>query len=215
MSQLYNTGPCEMYTGTLPGSQLALEFLGYSENGMNIEFKSYYEDVNSDLLGPKIPTDIQHFQADGIISGDLVRWNETVLAQCEDRSRLGADAGGTGTGAAQGVVSRLEVGALMQAYGKTYRLLCDAPSLNLSSAATLFPGMSAINWLHVYLADTMTRKRGARVERLHVIFRATVNVTNLSPSGSFSNTFTLYDGNRAGLGGPLDVSSPGNLAGPN
>lgn len=197
MSQIYNTGPVELYTGT--GSASALEFLGYSENGMQIEIRETFEDVHSDLLGPRIPTDVQHFQADALITGDLVRWNESVLEKCEDRSLNGAG----GTGASFGIVSKLEVGALMLAYGKTYRLLCDAPSLDLGGAGSgaIMPGLIPLNFPYAYLHDTMTRKRGARAERVHIIFRGLANTTNIGATAALPNTFTLYNNVRTGRPG--------------
>lgn len=195
MSQIYNTGPCEMYVGT--GVADALEFLGYSEQGMDLELRETFEDVNSDLLGPKIPTDVQHFQADCLITGDLVRWNEYVLQKIEDRSRQGAG----GTGASLGTISKKEVGALMLAYGKCFRLLCDAPNVALAGVAGIMPDLRPYNFPAAYLHDTMKRKRGARAERVHIILRALADATNIGATASLSNSFPLYDSDRSGIPG--------------
>lgn len=195
MSQLYNTGPVELYVGT--GVDDALEFLGYSETGMDIEERETFEDVMSDLLGPKIPTDVQHFQADCLVTGDLIRWNEYVLQKIEDRSKSGAG----GTGASLGTISRKEVGALMLAYGKCFRLLCDAPNIDLSSVGSIMPNLQPRNFPAGYIHDTLKRKRGARVERVHIIFRALADTTNIGATASLSNSFPLWDTDRSGRPG--------------
>jgi len=183
MSSVYNTGPVEMYVGV--GVSLALVFLGYSEDGMRIELRETFEDIHSDMLGPRIPTEVQHFQADAMITGDLVRWDDSVLQVIEDRS-LG--------GAGWGVVSRAENGALLLAQGRTYRLLCDAPNVGILA----FPNLVAYNFPNAYLHDTMTRRRGARAERVHIIFRALAQFTNIGATSGVPATATLYNSVRTG-----------------
>jgi len=185
MSQIYNTGPCILYVGQ--GDSGELVELGFSEDGMRIAIRETFEDVHSDLLGPKIPTDVQRFQADALITGDLIRWNESVLELCEDRSA--GDAG-------WGNVRIDEVGALMLAQGKTYRLLCDAPNVAFADAA--FPDMTPYNFPEAYLHDTMERRRGARVERVHIIFRALANFSNFGMTAALPVSVPLYNSDRTG-----------------
>ncbi len=177
-----------MYCGL--GVANALLFLGYSEDGMRIQIRETFEDVHSDLLGPRIPTEVQHFQADALITGDLIRWNENVLELIEDRSR-----GYSGWGN----VNRKAVGELMLAQGRCYRFLCDAPNLDLPTG--IFPGMKPYNFPTAYLHDMMERRRGARVERVHISMRALANFTNIGASAALPAGSYLYNDDRSGLTG--------------
>ncbi len=179
------------FSRVLFGSSSTLQFLGYSETGMRIDIRETFDDIHADLLGPRIPIDVQHFQADALITGDLIRWNEGVLQIIEDRSFMGAG----GTGASRGVISRQEVGALMLAQGKTYRFLCDAPNTGLA----VFPGMVPYNFPFTYMHDAMQRRRGAKVETVHIIMRALANYTNVNVSAQMPNTQPLYNNDRSGI----------------
>jgi hypothetical protein len=175
-----------MYVGLGAGN--ALLFLGYSEDGMRIQLRETFEDVHADLLGPRIPIEVQRFQADALITGDLIRWNENVLQLIEERSRAVT---------AWGAVARAEVGALMLAQNKCYRFLCDAPNVGMG----VFPNMLAYNFPASYLHDVMERRRGARVERVHITQRALANFTNIGASALLAISQPLYNSDRTGIPG--------------
>ena len=192
MSQPYNTGPCELYISV--DNTNNLQFLGYSEQGMRIQLRETFEDVYADLLGPKVPIDVQRFHADALITGDLIRWNEGLFQLIEDRSRTV-----TGAAAGWGMVARVETGALMLAQNKTFRLLCDAVNSVIQSQA--FPNMRPYNFPTVYLHDMIERRRGARAERVHVMFRALSNWTNIGTTTPLASGNVLYNFDRTGIPG--------------
>jgi hypothetical protein len=179
-----------MYVGL--ASDEGLLFLGYSEDGMRIAVRENFLDYHTDTLGPKIPFDVQRFQADALITGDLVRWNESVLQLMEDRSK-GVN------GLVRGVQSLAEVGAWILAQDKTYRFLCDAPNV-VSPAAAIWPNMIPYNFLAAYLHETMERRRGSKVERVHIVMRALTDFVTPDPvTGKMPKTAVLYNADRSGI----------------
>ncbi len=180
-----------MYVGLDAGG--ALLFLGYSEQGMSIQIRETFRDYYTDTLGPKVPQDVQRFQADALITGDLIRWNESVLQLMEDRSR---DVSG------RGVLSRAEVGAWILAQRKAYRFLCDAPNsvAAINPYAALWPDMVPYNFPNAYLHETMERKRGSKVETVHIVMRALAYFAPPTDEGDeLQDTAVLYNAVRTGI----------------
>ncbi len=78
MSQLYVPGPAQLFVGT--GASRALQFLGYTQEGVNINFRGNWAPVISDVLGPTTPIDRQYFGSGADFTFRLTEYNESVLS---------------------------------------------------------------------------------------------------------------------------------------
>jgi hypothetical protein len=113
---LHVSGECLLKTGT--GSVGALESLGVSVAGVDINITDHTDPVYTDTNGPRVPFDEQQFLEDATITCKLVFYDETVLSHIRSRiAILASNADGT-IGAA---------GVLWGAGGNYFRLLCLSP----------------------------------------------------------------------------------------
>lgn len=76
-SQLYVPGPAQLFVGT--GNSRALQFLGYTQEGVNINLRGNWLPVISDVLGPTTPIDRQFFGEGADFTFRLTEYNEQVL----------------------------------------------------------------------------------------------------------------------------------------
>ncbi len=79
MSQLYVPGPAQLFAGT--GAMQALQFLGYTQEGVNINLRGNWLPVITDILGPTTPTDRQFFGCGADFTFRMTRYNEQVLQE--------------------------------------------------------------------------------------------------------------------------------------
>lgn len=107
-------GPVLIRTGT--GSANALEDLGYSAEGVEIEENVRYLDVPGDQNGGSegIPIDVQYLGQSDLIRFDLTKYDAAVMAKLTPRLK-GGTAGSIGT-----------VGTLWQASSSYFRVLLTA-----------------------------------------------------------------------------------------
>jgi hypothetical protein len=127
-------GPVLIRTGT--GASAALEDLGYTIEGVEIQEQPKYLDVYGDQNGGSsgIPIDVQYMGEMHVLRFDLSKWDDAVMAKIAVRLR-GGTAGEIGT-----------VGTLWGAASKTYRVLLTATNFtrNYVSCLPLEPvGMNA------------------------------------------------------------------------
>lgn len=103
-------GPVAIFVDT--GAANALEFLGYTIDGVEIEENAFIEGIPSDLSGGTSgpPTDYQWFGRQDRISFELGKFDPAVLAKVSQRNNPAA----SGT---------LNVGTLLGCSGQTYRVL--------------------------------------------------------------------------------------------
>jgi hypothetical protein len=149
-------------TGT--GSANALEDLGVSVDGIDIAITDYTEAIYTDSYGADVPFDEQQFLADAVVSGQLVFYDEAVLAKL--RGRPNAVDGQLGA-----------AGQLWGAGGKYFRLLVASP--------TDVP----YNFLHARLQNAFSQKIGTRRTLWNVQFYCTPYTGS---SGSTTGT-VLYN----------------------
>jgi len=83
------TGPSLVYVGT--GSAGALELLGFTENGADIEVTKHYADVLTDIFGPLTPQDIQDFGEVAQVTAPLIAVDRTVLNKAMNRGDRAAN----------------------------------------------------------------------------------------------------------------------------
>jgi hypothetical protein len=74
---IHVNGEARIRTGT--GTDGALETLGVSVDGVNIEFTMHSEDVIVDTFGPGVPFDVQYFLEQAFIHADMVWYAQDVL----------------------------------------------------------------------------------------------------------------------------------------
>jgi hypothetical protein len=77
MSQLYVPGPAQLFVGT--GNSQALVFLGYTQEGVDINLRGNWLPVISDVAGPTTPIDRQFFPESADFTFRLTEYNEQVL----------------------------------------------------------------------------------------------------------------------------------------
>lgn len=102
------------------GSVGALEILGVSEDGVDINIEDHVDPVMTDTFGPRVPFDEQHFLETGTIQMRLIFYDEAILAKIR-RPLLNSAAEGT----------MVEAGTLYGAAGHYFRLLILSPQDSL------------------------------------------------------------------------------------
>lgn len=139
-------GEARVKVGT--GAAGALEILGVSVDGVDIEERDHTEPIFTDTFGPMVPFDEQSFLSSALIRVELVFYDEPVLAKV--RGRI------------SGVDGRYaKAGALWGAGSKYFRLLIDCQRDS-------FPR----NYLNARLLDSYPVKVGTRKSVWHLTFFA-------------------------------------------
>lgn len=83
MSQIYTTGPVNLYAGLGPAA--APVFLGWSGGqGARIKKRRFWQNVHTDVSGPQLPHDKAYLGELHSINIKLGRWNESVLRIIQD-----------------------------------------------------------------------------------------------------------------------------------
>lgn len=109
-------GPLEIWIGT--GASNALEFLGWTTNGAQIEESSMMSPVHSDEAGGEqgVPVDYQIFGYQHRISLEMTKYQTAILSKLSLRYNQNISSGIAG------------VGMLVSCNGATFRLLLTAPN---------------------------------------------------------------------------------------
>ena len=115
-TSIHVNGTATLKTGT--GAASALELLGHSLDGVDLDFQDIREFVYSDAGGGpgNVPIDVQEFGETCVISADLIVYDEAVLTKIRKRP-------GQGT---EGLLSA--PGRLMGANSDFVRLLVESPT---------------------------------------------------------------------------------------
>lgn len=118
-------GPCQVWVDT--GSARALEFLGWSVNGVTIEQTTFQGEIHSDENGGDQgpPSDYQLFGHQHRISMELSKFQAAVLNKLDGRYNPNV------TGA--------DVGMLLSCSQATFRLLLKAPNFVRNYPTTIIP----------------------------------------------------------------------------
>lgn len=175
------TGPTQIFVAT--GASNALQFLGWSESGVEIELNGEFEDVICDIGGPRLPTDVQWMGIDAHITADIVKYDEAVLTALLARSYLNTSTGSLG---------QYDMGTLMVSQAATQRLLLNCPY------STKFSDMvAAYNFVATYLEGATRISTGTKVKKARCVWRA---IPSFAQTGG---TATLWNASTTGLV-PLD-----------
>lgn len=178
-SQGFVPGPAQVFisqTTTITYSPPAITggtwtFVGYSENGVETRFRSVFEDVYSDPMGPAIPLDQQWMGEDAWTSMILNKYDEAVLGTLMKRR--------VGSSVVQGAIEANGLGGLMIAQGYIFSLLVLAPYNVLAfQSASIKP---CYLFAASYLADEASVPTSIRLKRPQVTFRSVpvMNTTTL------------------------------------
>ena len=126
-------GPAIIQVDT--GVANALEDLGYTANGAEVEVRGFYGDVPGDENGGDSgpPIDVQYFGDIAVVRLEFTRYDPTVLDKVVCRL-YGGTAGTPGT-----------PGTLMFAGSKTYRLLIKTTSLPMNFPRAIYRGSRVVN----------------------------------------------------------------------
>lgn len=126
-------GPAVIKVGT--GTASALETLGYTEDGAQIQENIFSIDVPGDQNGGPEgpPIDIQYLGEFHIVRLNLTKWDVAIEAKCSPRL-LGGTAGAVGT-----------PGTLWHAESKFYRLLIHTTSRPRNYLAAIPRGVFELN----------------------------------------------------------------------
>lgn len=154
-------GPCQWFCGT--GASGALEFLGWCEGETRVSFAGAEDEIRTDLGGPAIPSDVQWMGEQAFISGDLSRWDKTVLRKI--KSRLP----GSGSAVSGGAYAFGAMGALMLAEGYAMRFLVRGGY----SAKNLNAGDPPLyNFLAAWPSNNLDTGLSTRASRFRMTMRA-------------------------------------------
>ena len=132
-TQPYYDGPCLIRVGT--GSAGALEDLGYTEDGADVDIEGFFENVWGDQGGGPsgVPIDVQYFGELARIRLTLTKWDAAIADKVVPRVN-GATAGTPAT-----------PGTLMFQESKSIRLLLSPTSRPLNFPRAFLRGNYQIN----------------------------------------------------------------------
>lgn len=132
--------------------------LGYTVDGVTIDFIGYFEDVYTDLYGPRLPTDVLLYGEEARVSCDLIVYDTTVLAKAVTRWYNGTE----------GYTPNDQYGHLLMTCSGT-------TSLQISKGTNAGCGGTEADLGYIfnnaYLTDNHTMKLGTRVTRHQLTFR--------------------------------------------
>jgi len=165
MSQFWVAGPAYIFTGT--GSNSALEFLGFTEEGLRVVVNGLFEDVRADYAG-NMPADVSMLGQEARISGVLVRYNEDILDKIISFI----------SGATPGEGATNSVGTLLMTEGGAYPLAINSPYQSKTVYAAL-PAWYVFPFS--YLVDNVEFNLSTRRKALNVTWRAIPDFANTAP----------------------------------
>lgn len=175
-------GPTQWFVAT--GASGALEQLGWCEGETRLSFVAAEDEIRTDLSGPAIPADCQFMGEQCYISGDLSRWDKSVIRKL--KSRLP----GTGTAVSGGAYAFGSIGALYLAEGFAFRFLIRGGY----AAKTLNSGDPPIyNFLAAWPTSNIEMGLSTRATRIRITMRA-IPVMDYTTGNS-----TLYNALATGL----------------
>lgn len=160
MSQGFVPGPCQVFVGT--GTSKAWEFLGLSEDGVQLQLLSSFEDIYNDAGGPMVPIDVQWMGEQAYMSMTMNKYNESVLQKCAARR--------VGTGIVPGACEVNGLGSLMIAEGFAYPILLLFPYRAKTFQNNVI--VPCYNFSAGWLQDDFSIPLSVRLKRPRVIFRA-------------------------------------------
>lgn len=177
-TQFYSTGPCyiQVSTGGTAGSQ-TLAHLGWSEAGFKITIFGYFEPVMCDIGGNKVGTDYTFQGQDAYITGDINKYDETVMQQWQARC-FSNTTGNIATGL---------IGGLMLASNQAQRLLLVCPYAALTGQTTQ---QAAFNFPSSWLDDANEIETGTRVKKQRISVHA---IPSWSVSSGGLSSAVLYN----------------------
>jgi hypothetical protein len=148
------------------GSAGALQVLGYSIDGVDIEINDEVEPVFDDRFGPRVPTDEQKFLESARIRAQIIFWDETVRQNVFIRSQ---------NNVTEGVMPG--AGLLWGAGGFYYRLLINVPLVSPTNE-------SPWNFLNARMMGSQPIKVGTKVSAWNMTWFAKPFTLATSASGT-------------------------------
>lgn len=185
MSQYYSIGPARIAVGT--GNAGALEYLGFSLDGVMIAVQPRYDDVFSDLGGPAIPEDVQFLGHDARITFTLSRFNAGVFHKLRALLPLAS-------GASDGSAPNYSIGSLLKSEGLATRLFIRATygPTSAGAKAAYSTARAVYNFPLAYPAEVIETPISVRVQQPRLAFRAFPDF--ISDQGGY----TLYNADATG-----------------
>lgn len=189
MSQEYVPGPVEIWLGVTANS--APMFLGWSEAGVDLEFRPRYGEHKTDLSGGPEgpPADKWYAGQDAIISAVVNRMSLNCYYAAADKS---VNVFGVSV---PGIDEPGDRGALMVAEGRAYPLWLKHPHAvkpfysNGPSGALV----RGYRFLHVVMERETLPKLGPRPKKLNLAWHAISNL-NIAFNNEFgTGLYTLFD----------------------
>lgn len=156
---------------TLVTSGATWSFLGYSENGVEPDFRAAYEDIYSDPGGPSVPIDQQFMGEEAWTTFVLNKYDEAILTSIMKRR--------VGSGVVAGAIEANGLGSLMIAQGYIFSLLIMCPYAGMSwQTGNTQPCFA---FAASYLADSAVIPLSIRLKRPRITIRSVpvVNTTLL------------------------------------
>lgn len=195
MANAYVTGPCHLYvapgilqassSGTLAPALLnycsaaSIFYLGTCETVPKIIIDPKWKPLFADIGGDQTPFEFAWMGEDGLVTGVLNRWNESVYKKCATRPRP------TGT---RGTYTASDIGTLMFAEAVAYPLWCHFPYYS-KVYGTLYNMPAGYRFLASFLRGPDEIEPGTKASRRAIVFAA---APIYKPS---DGTWKLYDEN--------------------
>ena len=155
LTDLHVNGPATIQID-LTGNQTSFQNFGFTEDGVDVEIQGGFEDVNTDDAGPFVPGDVQFMGEVGIITLNMIRWDDNLMFQV--LGRVGS--------LAAGLALATDVGTLIKTglHFLNLRILANARTNLVLERKHTFP--------QVYLEGSHSFRVGTRVTRRALRFRA-------------------------------------------
>lgn len=150
------------------------DVLGYTVDGVTIEFIAYFEDIYTDLAGPRLPTDVMSYGEEARVTCELIVYDPAILAKVATRIYNGtAGTSPNGTG--------------VSGWGTLMALCSKTTSLTIAKGSNNACGSEAEGGYvfgQAYMTDNHSVKIGTRVTRHTCQFRCLPNASGVLYSRS-------------------------------
>lgn len=159
-----------LHVNGLATVKVAGSTLGWTVDGVNIEFIGYFDDVYTDCAGPKIPLDILSMGEEARVTCDMIVYDDTVMKKIA--TRIYNKSFGTAPNSQCGVTGNL-YGYLLKACSGTFELAITQGS------GCLVEDEGEWHFTTAYLMDNHSLKVGTRVTRHQCVFRCLPNASGV------------------------------------
>jgi hypothetical protein len=185
LAQTYTTGAVPIWCGVGGTSGQPL-LLGWAEKTPRVQIRPEFLPVFCDLGGQRVPLDYMYSGEEGLITADIIRFNEATY-------RIIADRGATGLGGnlgLRGVNDPGEIGALMVQEKIAYPLWLP---FGYSGKATMVGEPGGYHFYRCFLEGPDELEMGTVPRKLRMVWRAVRDLDMSLTNNLGAGRLALYD----------------------